>query len=31
VSPSLRRTGYHFPNSVSEAMRITGESPYLPL
>jgi hypothetical protein len=31
LSPSLRRTGFHFPNSDFESMRITGESPYLPL
>jgi hypothetical protein len=30
LSPSVRRTGYHFPNSLSEAMRVAGESPYLP-
>ena len=31
LSPSLHRTGYHFPNSLSEAIRITCESPYLSL
>ena len=30
LSSSLRRTGYHFPNSLSEAIGITCERPYPP-